>query len=220
MPPSNALKQLWQASSASLNPRSAAPRSFRPAQRFLATHSQHQPNLDASSSKESAEEMLKRLEAEMRGKAQPAGTGGGTRLGSDGRGNVGPFPMGNGGRDKTWKKWRDLNIAGKRESTAAVSLELTRQVGRTTRQTGNLTVVILGGGLFVVLTIALTTELFAKNSPSVLYSQAVDMIRESDAVSISKGIWPLIISSTHIYFHLLHSPTRHLHLRRPVGLHH
>lgn len=99
---------------------------------------------------------------------------------------MGPFPMGNGGRDKTWKKWRDLNIAGKRECWANIALQKSNvSVGRTTRQTGNLTVVILGGGLFVVLTIALTTELFAKNSPSVLYSQAVDMIRESDAVCLS-----------------------------------
>lgn len=36
----------------------------------------------------------------------------------------------------------------------------------------------------MVLAFALTTELFAKNSPSVLYSRAVDLIRESDAVSV------------------------------------
>jgi len=35
----------------------------------------------------------------------------------------------------------------------------------------------------VVLALSLTTELFAKNSPSVLYSSAVDMIRASDAVN-------------------------------------
>lgn len=55
-------------------------------------------------------------------------------------------------------------------------------MARTTRQTGNLTVILVGGGLFVILAFALTTELFAKNSPSVLYSQAVDMIRDSNAV--------------------------------------
>jgi len=37
----------------------------------------------------------------------------------------------------------------------------------------------------VLLTFALTTELFATNSPSVLYSQAVDKIRASDAVSLA-----------------------------------
>lgn len=55
---------------------------------------------------------------------------------------------------------------------------------RTVRQSGNLIVVIVGVGLFVILTIALTTELFAKNSPSVLYSQCIDMIRDSDAVRL------------------------------------
>jgi import inner membrane translocase subunit TIM21 len=56
-------------------------------------------------------------------------------------------------------------------------------VVRTTQQTGNLSVILVGGGLFVILAFALTTELFAKNSPSVLYAQAVDMIRASDTVS-------------------------------------
>lgn len=59
---------------------------------------------------------------------------------------------------------------------------------RTSQQTGNLGVVLFGGGLFVILALALTTELFAKNSPSVLYSAAVDMIRDSDAVSDSVQI--------------------------------
>jgi hypothetical protein len=57
-------------------------------------------------------------------------------------------------------------------------------VWRTTQQTGNLAVIVVGGGLFVLLTFALTTELFATNSPSVLYSQAVDKIRASDAVRL------------------------------------
>lgn len=62
---------------------------------------------------------------------------------------------------------------------------------RTTQQTGNLAVIAIGGGLFVILAFALTTELFATNSPSVLYSQAVDKIRASDAVSVN-----LVIIST------------------------
>ena len=56
-------------------------------------------------------------------------------------------------------------------------------VARTTAQTGNLTVILVGGGLFIILAFALSTELFAENSPGVLYSEAVDMIRSSDAVS-------------------------------------
>lgn len=71
------------------------------------------------------------------------------------------------------------------------SIETVWSVVRTTQQTGNLGVILVGGTLFIVLTIALTTELFAKNSPSVLYSAAVDMIRESDAV----GHTPKLFSS-------------------------
>ncbi|WVR03816.1 hypothetical protein IAU60_000812 [Kwoniella sp. DSM 27419] len=85
--------------------------------------------------------------------------------------SVGPFPLGVGasGRSKVWKTWSELGLGGK--------------LVRTTQQTGNLTVILVGGALFVVLTLSLTTELFAKNSPSVLYSQAVDMIRASDALN-------------------------------------
>lgn len=54
---------------------------------------------------------------------------------------------------------------------------------RTVRQSGNLLVVLFGGGLFVILTLALTTELFAKNSPAVLYSECIDLIRDTDALS-------------------------------------
>ncbi|ORX33695.1 hypothetical protein BD324DRAFT_639190 [Kockovaella imperatae] len=88
----------------------------------------------------------------------------------DGRESVGPFPLGVGpsGRNKTWKSWKELGIKGK--------------LGRTVRQTGNLGVILFGGGLFILLTLSLTTELFARNSPSVLYSQAVDKIRQSDAL--------------------------------------
>ncbi|WRT65698.1 uncharacterized protein IL334_002644 [Kwoniella shivajii] len=84
---------------------------------------------------------------------------------------VGPFPLGVGasGRRKAWRPWGELGIGGK--------------LVRSTQQTGNLAVILVGGTLFVILTLALTTELFAKNSPSVLYSQAVDMIRDSDALN-------------------------------------
>lgn len=57
-----------------------------------------------------------------------------------------------------------------------------RVVGRTVRQSGNLGIILFGSGLLIVLTLSLTTELFATNSPGVLYSQAVDKIRKSDAV--------------------------------------
>lgn len=54
---------------------------------------------------------------------------------------------------------------------------------RTVRQSGNLLVVVFGAGLFLILTLALTTELFAKNSPAVLYSECIDMIRDTDALA-------------------------------------
>ncbi|WVQ74596.1 hypothetical protein IAR50_004197 [Cryptococcus sp. DSM 104548] len=81
--------------------------------------------------------------------------------------HAGPFPLGvgPGGRSKPWRTWRELGLGGK--------------LVRTVRQSGNLAVIIAGGTLFVVLTLALTTELFARNSPSVLYASAVDMIRAS-----------------------------------------
>ncbi|WVO13284.1 hypothetical protein L204_100897 [Cryptococcus depauperatus] len=100
----------------------------------------------------------------LRGLGKKSGTSSATQD------TVGPFPLGVGptGRRKTWQKWSQLGLGGK--------------VVRTTRQTGNLAVILFGGALFVVLTIALTTELFAKNSPSVLYSRAIDMIRASGSL--------------------------------------
>ncbi|EIW66548.1 hypothetical protein TREMEDRAFT_65418 [Tremella mesenterica DSM 1558] len=88
-----------------------------------------------------------------------------------GQETVGPFPLGvgPGGRSRAWKRWNELGLGGK--------------IWRTTQQTGNITVIALGFGLFAILAFALTTELFAKNSPSVLYSQAVDLIRASNALN-------------------------------------
>ena len=48
---------------------------------------------------------------------------------------------------------------------------------RATARTTNFTVIFLGAGLTAVLIYALTSELFAKNSPTVLYNQACDRIR-------------------------------------------
>ncbi|WVW80141.1 hypothetical protein I302_102116 [Kwoniella bestiolae CBS 10118] len=96
---------------------------------------------------------------------------GAARRAAEGPESVGPFPLGVGasGRRKTWRSWKELGIGGK--------------LVRTTQQTGNLAVILIGGTLFVILTLSLTTELFATNSPSVLYSKAVDMIRDSDALN-------------------------------------
>jgi hypothetical protein len=94
-----------------------------------------------------------------------------TRSAFEGADTVGPFPLGVGssGRGGVWRPWKELGVGAK--------------LGRTVKQSANLGIILLGGGLFVVLTLSLTTELFASNSPGVLYSGAVDKIRASDAVS-------------------------------------
>jgi mitochondrial import inner membrane translocase subunit TIM21 len=48
-----------------------------------------------------------------------------------------------------------------------------------------LTVILFGAGLSAILVYALATELFAKNSPTVLYGDACDKIRESSSVCVS-----------------------------------
>lgn len=167
-----------------------------PFRRSLATHSDRpfpNPNPGASSSSSSGpsapstEELLRRLDAEARRRG---------KTGFEGQEAVGPFPLGVGpsGRSKGWKRWSELGIGGKGIYDLAVLIPENRWmmpglvtderiVVRAGRQTGNLSVIVVGGALFVILAFALSTELFAKNSPSVLYSQAVDIIRASDAVS-------------------------------------
>lgn len=71
---------------------------------------------------------------------------------------------------------------------------------RTTQQMGNLTIILVGVGLLVILSIALSTELFAKNSPSVLYSQCIDMIRDSDAVGTHLTTHTTDYSQLNAYF--------------------
>ncbi|KAJ7102277.1 TIM21-domain-containing protein [Mycena belliarum] len=62
-------------------------------------------------------------------------------------------------------KWSELDTAGK--------------VKRTTARTTNLTVILVGAGLSAVLIYCLTSELFSKNSPSVLYDDACERIKAS-----------------------------------------
>ncbi|KZS96131.1 hypothetical protein SISNIDRAFT_483526 [Sistotremastrum niveocremeum HHB9708] len=87
-----------------------------------------------------------------------------------GGGSVGPFQLGisQDSRQENVKKWRDLSPGGK--------------VLRTTARTTNLGVILLGAGLSAVLVYALATELFAKNSPTVLYGQACERIKASAEV--------------------------------------
>jgi import inner membrane translocase subunit TIM21 len=53
---------------------------------------------------------------------------------------------------------------------------------RSTARTTNLTVILLGAGLSALLIYSLTTELFSKNSPTVLYGDACERIKASPKV--------------------------------------
>ncbi|KAH0838527.1 TIM21-domain-containing protein [Lanmaoa asiatica] len=86
--------------------------------------------------------------------------------------SVGPFQLGISRaalrRGEKAKKWSELSVGGK--------------VIRTTQRTTNLTVILLGAGLSAVLVYALTSELFSKNSPTVLYNDACERIKTSPRV--------------------------------------
>jgi len=53
---------------------------------------------------------------------------------------------------------------------------------RTTARTTNLGVILLGAGLSVLLIYSLSSELFSKNSPTVLYGNACEQINQSEQV--------------------------------------
>ena len=53
---------------------------------------------------------------------------------------------------------------------------------RATARTTNLTVILFGAGLTTVLIYALTSELFSKNSPTVLCNEACERIKRSPRV--------------------------------------
>ncbi|PPQ62806.1 hypothetical protein CVT24_000500 [Panaeolus cyanescens] len=83
--------------------------------------------------------------------------------------HVGPFQLGlspsalkNG---KKVPKWSELSTTGK--------------VVRTTARTTNLGVILLGAGLSALLLYSLTSELFSKNSPTVIYGDACERIKHS-----------------------------------------
>ncbi|THH09883.1 hypothetical protein EW145_g1725 [Phellinidium pouzarii] len=86
---------------------------------------------------------------------------------------AGPFTLGMArpplGAQQNVKKWSELSTKGK--------------VMRTTERTSNLTVILVGAGLTVVLVYALASELFARNSPTVLYGQACSRIQKSEKIA-------------------------------------
>ncbi|KAF8527914.1 TIM21-domain-containing protein [Hysterangium stoloniferum] len=80
--------------------------------------------------------------------------------------SVGPFQLGlSRPATEKVKKWSELS-----------------KVLRTTARTSNLFVILLGGSLAGVLVYTLATELFAKNSPTVLYNDACERIKASPAI--------------------------------------
>ncbi|KAJ4476674.1 TIM21-domain-containing protein [Lentinula aciculospora] len=65
-------------------------------------------------------------------------------------------------------RWVDLSTGGK--------------IKRTTARTTNLIVIVFGAGLTAVLLYAVTSELFSKNSPTVLYGESCEKIKASPQV--------------------------------------
>ncbi|KAM6497970.1 TIM21 domain containing protein [Amanita muscaria] len=89
------------------------------------------------------------------------------------RDTVGPFQLGISQdslqQGKKVKKWSELGTGGK--------------VLRTTERTTNLAVILLGAGLSALLVYSLTTEIFSKNSPTVLYNDACERIKSSSKIA-------------------------------------
>ncbi|KAG2023853.1 hypothetical protein CC2G_001460 [Coprinopsis cinerea AmutBmut pab1-1] len=87
--------------------------------------------------------------------------------------SVGPFQLGLSQQalrtGQKLPKWSELDTKGK--------------VLRTTARTTNLTVILLGAGLSVLLIYSLTSELFSKNSATVIYGEACDKIRNSPKIA-------------------------------------
>ncbi|TFK41318.1 TIM21-domain-containing protein [Crucibulum laeve] len=86
--------------------------------------------------------------------------------------SVGPFQLGlsqAARQGEKVQKWSELSAGGK--------------VLRTTARTTNLTVILLGAGLSALLIYSLTSELFSKNSPTVLYGDACERLQNSAKLS-------------------------------------
>ncbi|CUA72285.1 hypothetical protein RSOLAG22IIIB_00950 [Rhizoctonia solani] len=109
--------------------------------------------------------LLSQVEAEIAAKRGQAST-------TADNTNVGPFQLGispEAMKGPKIKPWKELSTGGK--------------AMRVTARASNLTVILLGAGLSAVLVYALATELFAKNSPTVIYGESCDRIRSSHELS-------------------------------------
>ena len=103
--------------------------------------------------------------------------------------SVGPFQLGLSQPsfgEGTTRKWSELSPKGKGQSLnfVSVSWEFSNVISamRATARTTNLTVILFGAGLTTVLVYALTSELFSRNSPTVLYNEACERIKVSSRV--------------------------------------
>ncbi|EIW64526.1 uncharacterized protein TRAVEDRAFT_68318 [Trametes versicolor FP-101664 SS1] len=130
--------------------------------RAYATHAQNatvNPQGSASGSKPTAASLL-------------SGALDGRQRSSRREDSAGPFQLGltppRADEVPPEKKWSELSAGGK--------------VMRTTARTTNLAVILAGAGLSIVLIYALTSELFSRNSPTVLYNKACDLIKASPQV--------------------------------------
>lgn len=102
------------------------------------------------------------------------------RPGSDGVFYLGIRP-GQYDTPKNYKQWKELGVAGK--------------VARTGARTSSLVVILFGGGLTLLLAYALISELGSKNSPTVIYSDACELIQNHE------GLRRVLPPSSHIKFH-------------------
>ena len=103
--------------------------------------------------------------------------------------SVGPFQLGlsqSSVGEGTTRKWSELSPKGKGQSLhfVSVSRKFSNVISamRATARTTNLTVILFGAGLTTVLVYALTSELFSKNSPTVLYNETCERINASSRV--------------------------------------
>ena len=73
-------------------------------------------------------------------------------------------------------------------------------VKRTATRTSNLTVIAFGAGFTALLVYALASELFARNSPTVLYGKACEKMKASEKVNTPKcGLCRLFIDGIILY---------------------
>lgn len=102
--------------------------------------------------------------------------------------SVGPFQLGLSASARSGekvKKWSELSTGGKGAWSSLLGWFVSHKphlVLRTTARTSNITVILLGAGLSALLIYSLTSELFSKNSPTVLYNNACERIKASPRV--------------------------------------